>query len=42
MKILQGCIVSFVQTSLKWQNEQNNRDVFSSCSIRSLKRGYYS
>ncbi|MCX4080048.1 patatin-like phospholipase family protein [Rickettsia rhipicephali] len=34
---IKGCIVSFAQTSLKWQNEQNNRDVFSSCSIEALK-----
>jgi len=30
-------IVSFEQASLKWQNEQNNLDVFSSCSMEALK-----
>jgi patatin-like phospholipase/acyl hydrolase len=34
---IKGCIVSFKQASLKWQNEQNNLDVFSNCSMEALK-----
>jgi patatin-like phospholipase/acyl hydrolase len=34
---IKGCIVSFEQASLKWQNEQNNLDVFSNCSMEALK-----
>jgi len=34
---IKGCIVSFEQASLKWQAEQNNLDVFSSCSMEALK-----
>ncbi|AEK74922.1 patatin [Rickettsia conorii subsp. heilongjiangensis] len=30
-------IVSFKEASLKWQAEQNNLDVFSSCSMEALK-----
>lgn len=37
LKEIKGCIVSFEQASLKWQAEQNNLDVFSSCSMEALK-----
>ncbi|WP_010421939.1 patatin-like phospholipase family protein [Rickettsia helvetica] len=34
---IKECIVSFEKASLKWQSEQNNLDVFSSCSMEALK-----
>ncbi|MFV9839707.1 MAG: patatin-like phospholipase family protein [Rickettsia aeschlimannii] len=34
---IENGIVSFKEASLKWQAEQNNLDVFSSCSMATLK-----
>ncbi|MFQ3887665.1 MAG: patatin-like phospholipase family protein [Rickettsia conorii subsp. raoultii] len=34
---IENGIVSFKEASLKWQAEQNNLDVFSSCSMEALK-----
>ncbi|AAU04055.1 patatin-like phospholipase family protein [Rickettsia typhi] len=34
---IKNCIVSFKLASSKWQDTQNNLDVFSSCSMQALK-----
>ncbi|HJD59476.1 MAG TPA: patatin, partial [Rickettsia endosymbiont of Omalisus fontisbellaquei] len=36
-EIIENENITFTQASLKWQNEQNNLDVFSSCSMEALK-----
>ncbi len=34
---IENGIVTFKEARLKWQAEQNNLDVFSSCSMEALK-----
>jgi hypothetical protein len=36
-EIIENENITFTQASLKWQNEQNNLDLFSSCSMEALK-----